>query len=170
MNLEHKISMIAAMGTRTRAIGIKNGLIWDLPEDRQRFREITKGHSCIMGRKTFDSIVSILGKPLPHRTNIVVTRDKVWSAEGAVAVESIEEGIHFAKLKPGNDEIFIIGGGQIYALGLPYADTLYLTLIDDDKEGDSFFPEYEQAFTKKKFEESKEYQGMKYTWVDLERP
>jgi len=169
--MEHCISMIAAIGNgrlHNRVLGKENKLLWHIPDDLKRFRSITKGHSCIMGRKTFESVVAILGKPLPNRTNIVVTRGE-WKHEGALAVNSIEDAIQLAKRKPGGEEVFIIGGGEIYVLGISYADKLYLTLIDDEKEGDSFFPEYERVFTKKTFEEKRDWNGMKYTWVDLER-
>lgn len=170
--MEHTISMIAAIGDgrlHNRVLGKENQLIWHIPDDLKRFREITKGHPCIMGRKTFESIVAILGKPLPNRTNIVVTRDKTWTAEGTFPVESMDEALALAKLKPGAEEVFIIGGGQMYALGLPYADKLYLTLIEDEKDGDSFFPEYTHLFKKKIYEEEREWNGLKYTWVDLVR-
>ncbi len=169
---KHCVSMIGAMGMgrlRNRVLGKDNKLIWHIPEDLKRFRSMTNGHPCIMGRLTFESIVAVIGKPLPNRTNIVITRDKDWNEEGAFSVVSMEEAIELAKLKPGNDEIFIIGGGQIYTLGLPYADKLYLTLVEDEKEGDSYFPEYERQFTKKTFEEEHEWNGIKYTWVDFER-
>ena len=166
---EHTISMIAAIG-KGRELGKGNDLLWHIPEDLKRFRAITNGHPCVMGRKTFESIVAILKKPLPNRTNIVVTRDKDWAYEGVLAVNTIEEAIQLAKRKPGGEEVFIIGGGQIYELGLSYADKLYLTLIDATKEADSFFPEYEKIFTKKVFEEAREFDELKYTWVDLARP
>ena len=165
---QHTISMIAAIG-KNRELGKGNELLWHIPDDLKRFRSITKGHPCIMGRKTFESILAIIKKPLPDRTNIVVTRDKKWSYEGVLAVDSIEDAIQLAKRKLGGEEVFIIGGAQIYELGLSYADKLYLTLIDDTKEADSFFPEYEKVFTKKVFEEAREFGGLKYTWVDLER-
>lgn len=170
--MDHKISMIAAIGDgrlHNRVLGSDNKLIWHIPEDLKRFREITNGHPCIMGRKTFDSIVAVVGGPLPNRTNIVITRDGKWAAEGAFPVVSMEEAIELAKIKPGNDEIFIIGGGEIYALGLPYADKLYLTLVHDEKEGDSFFPEYAGRFPKRKFVGDGEFEGIKYEWVDFER-
>nr|AIA17419.1 Dihydrofolate reductase [uncultured bacterium] len=154
---------------KNRELGKGNTLLWHIPEDLKRFRTITNGHPCIMGRKTFESIVAILGKPLPNRTNIVVTRDKNWTAEGAPSVQSMEDAIQLAKRKPGGEEVFIIGGGEIYALGISYADKLYLTLIDDSKEADSFFPEYAAAFKKKVYEEEKVHEGLKYSWVDLER-
>lgn len=165
---EHTISLIAAIG-KNRELGKGNELLWHIPDDLKRFRSTTKGHPCIMGRKTFESIVAILGKPLPNRTNIVITRDKNWSHEEAVALDSIEDAIQLAKRKPGGEEVFIIGGGEIYTLSLGYADKLYLTRIDDAKEADSFFPEYEALFKKKVFEELHEWNGLKYTWVDLVR-
>jgi dihydrofolate reductase len=166
--MEHTISMIAAIG-KNRELGKGNDLLWKIPDDLKRFRSLTKGHPCVMGRKTFDSIVAAIGHPLPNRTNIVVTRDKEWSHEGAIAVNSIEEGIQLAKRKLGGEEVFIIGGGQIYTEGIGYADKLYLTLIDDSKEADSFFPEYAAHFKKKVYEEEKVHEGLKYTWVDLVR-
>lgn len=156
--------MIAAIG-KNRELGKGNDLLWRIPEDLKRFRSLTKGHPIIMGRKTYESI----GRPLPERTNIVVTRDKDWSAEGVLPVASIDEAIQLAKIKPGNDEIFIIGGGQIYELGLPFADRLYLTLIEDFKDADSFFPEYEHLFKKKKIAGDGEFESVKYAWIDLER-
>jgi len=156
--------MIAAIG-KNRELGKGNDLLWKIPEDLKRFKEITKGHPIIMGRKTFDSI----GRLLPGRTNVVITRDSNWAVEGTFPIISMEKAIELAKLKPGNEEVFIIGGGQIYDLGLPYADKLYLTLIDDSKEADSFFPEYEHAFPKKKFIGDGAFEGVKYSWVDFER-
>jgi len=123
----------------------------------------------IMGRKTFESIVAIIGKPLPNRTNIVITRDKEWKYEDVLSVDSIEDAIQLAKRKPGGEEVFIIGGGQVYELGVSYSDKLYLTLIDDTKEADSFFPDYAAVFTKKVFEEYRDWNGLKYAWVDLVR-
>lgn len=170
-----RISMIAAIGRR-REIGKGNQLLWHIPDDLKRFRSLTNGHPCIMGRKTFESIVAIVGKPLPNRTNIVITRDTSYKgpsfAEDIAApiiVSSIEDAIQLGKRKSGGEEVFIIGGGEIYALGISYADKLYLTLIDDEKEGDSFFPEYEHIFKKKVYEEGREFEGTKYTWVDLGR-
>lgn len=166
--MEHRISMIAAIGAN-RELGKGNDLLWKIPDDLKRFRELTKGHPVVMGRKTFESILAIAGKPLPNRTNIVITRDLQWHSEGAFPVASIDEALSLAKLKPGSDEIFIIGGAQVYELGLPFADRLYLTLIEDSKEADTFFPEYEAWFKKKKFVGDGESDGVKYSWVDFER-
>lgn len=160
--------MIAAIG-KNRELGKGNELLWHIPDDLKRFRSLTNGHPCIMGRKTFDSIVAIIGKPLPNRTNIVITRDKEWKNEDVLSVDSIEDAIQLAKRKPGGEEVFIIGGGQIYELGVSFSDKLYLTLIEDTKEADSFFPEYAAVFTKKVFEEYRDWNGLKYAWVDLVR-
>lgn len=170
--MQPKISMIAAIGNgplHKRVLGKGNQLLWHIPEDLKRFKLITGGHPVVMGRKTFESIVASLGKPLPGRTNIVVTRDKEWSYEGVRAVYSIEEALELARNMPGSGEIFIIGGGEIYAQGLRYADKLYLTLIDDDKEGDVYFPEYEHVFKKRVHIDVGEHNGLSFTWIDLER-
>lgn len=156
--------MIAAIG-KNRELGNGNDLLWKIPEDLKHFKETTKGHSIIMGRKTFESI----GKALPNRTNIVITRDSKWAAPDAFPVVSIEEALELSKTKPGKEEVFIIGGGQIYELGLPYADRLYLTLIDAEKPADCFFPAYEHSFKKKMLMGEGEFEGTKYTWMNFDR-
>ncbi len=161
------ISIIAAMGNG-RVIGKDNTLLWHIPDDLKRFKALTLGHPVIMGRKTFESIVAVLGKALPGRTNIVVTRDVDWKYEGALVAHSLEDAIAQAK-EIDSDEIFIGGGAQLYAQALPHTNRLYLTLIDDDKDGDAYFPEYEQQFMRKISEESREWNGVHYTWIDLER-
>lgn len=160
---------IAAIGNN-RELGKGNELLWHIPDDLKRFKELSSGHPIILGRKTFESIVAILGKPLPGRTNIVVTRDSHWNFESVVTAGSVEEAIEKAKSAPGSEEIIIGGGAQIYAQALPFTDKLYVTLIDDSKEADSFFPAYEHLFTKKIFEEKREWNGLKYSWVDLVKP
>jgi len=170
--MKPRISTVVAIGSdqqHNRVIGDGNGLLWHIPDDLRRFKEITMGHPVIMGRKTFESILAILGKPLPGRTNIVITRDTVWSHEGAVAAHSLDEAIAMAA-EEDQEEIFIGGGGQVYNEALPYIERLYLTLIDDQKEGDAFFPAYEDIFTKKVFEEEREHNGLRYRWVTLDRP
>jgi dihydrofolate reductase len=162
------IRIVAAIG-RNRVLGKDNQLLWHIPDDLKRFKQLTLGHPIIMGRKTFESILSTLGKPLQGRTNIVVTRDAAWSHEGTIVASSMEDAIEKAKAAPGGDEIFIGGGGEIYRQALPLVDTLHLTLIEDDKEGDSYFPEYEKEFTKVVSEEVREHEGLKYRWLDLER-
>ncbi len=163
------VSAIAAIG-RGRVLGKDNQLLWHIPDDLKRFKELTLGHPVIMGRKTFESILAAIGKPLPGRTNIVVTRNIDFVNRYDVMVAgSVEGAIDKAKGAPGGEEVFIGGGGEVYRQALPFTDRLYLTLIDDEKEGDSFFPEYEEEFNNVIFEEDREYQGLQYRWVDLER-
>ena len=162
-----RICIVVAIGrdkNLNRVLGKENKLLWHIPDDLKRFKALTTGHPIIFGRKTFESI----GRVLPGRTNIVVTRDPNWSFEGVMVAHSLEEAIELAKALD-QEEIHIGGGGQLYQEALPLVDKLYLTLIDDEKEGDAFFPPYEDQFTKKTFEEQREWNGLKYTWVDLER-
>lgn len=161
------VAAVAAIG-KGRVLGKENKLLWHIPDDLKRFKELTKGHPIILGRKTFESIVSYLGKPLPDRLNIVVTRDPKWTYKGVIVVPSVEDALDAAK-ETDSDWISIGGGAQIYEAALPYTTRLCLTLIDAEAEGDAYFPEYEKEFTKKVFEEKREYNGTKYTWVDLER-
>ncbi|OGY25761.1 MAG: diacylglycerol kinase [Candidatus Woykebacteria bacterium RBG_16_43_9] len=162
-----KISIIAAIG-KNKELGKDNKLLWHIPGELPRFKKITTGHPIIMGRKTFGSI----GRPLPNRTNIVVTRDESYKAKGVLVAHSIEEAIEKAKENPseGGDssEIFVIGGGQIYKQALPLADKLYLTLVEGEYEADTFFPDYSQ-FKKVVYEEKKESEGLKYKFLELER-
>ena len=139
------IAMIAAL-SQSRCIGRDNQLPWDLPQEVRYFRDQTRGKPVIMGRKTFDS----LGKPLPQRRNIVITRQSDWAAPGVEVVSSMELalGLVEADHRAGR-EIMIIGGAEIYRLGLPLADRLYLTLIDQAFEGDAYFPEWDQAVWQK---------------------
>ncbi|KKW10368.1 MAG: Dihydrofolate reductase [Parcubacteria group bacterium GW2011_GWA2_49_9] len=198
-----KISIVVAVTGKNAAIGNGGKLLVRISEDLKRFKTLTKGHPVIMGRKTFESI----GRPLPERTNFVVTRNPDFRAEGVVVVNSLEEALQkAASLLPpsleggleggangkhpytsplslgspkdfpseegqGQNEIFIIGGGEIYKQGLPYTDKLYLTLVESDAEGDVFFPDWRKDFTKETFREERfdEKTGLKYTWVDLER-
>lgn len=161
------VSIIAALG-RNRVLGKDNRLLWHISEDLKRFKTLTLGHPCIMGRKTFESIFAILGKPLPDRTNIVVTRDPQWKSDGVVVAHSVEDALAKAE-ELDKKEAFVIGGAQIYEQALLSADRLYLTLIEDEKDGDAFFPEYESLFTKKVSEEEHEQGGLKYRWLTLEK-
>ncbi len=133
-----KISMIAAVG-KNRVIGKDNDLIWHLPDDMAYFMKTTTGHIVIMGRKNFESIPDKY-RPLPNRTNIIITRQDDYVAPGTEIVHSIEEALESAR-NADQEEVFIIGGGEIYSLGLPYSDLLYLTEIDESFDGDAFFPE-----------------------------
>jgi dihydrofolate reductase len=129
------ISIIVAMA-KNRTIGINNTLPWRCPEDLKHFKALTMGHHMIMGRKTFDSI----GKPLPGRTTVVVSRNRELKIEGCVVVHSLVDAVSACK---GDDEIFIVGGAELYAQALPLANTLYLTEIQTNIEGDAHFPEFD---------------------------
>ena len=119
-----------------RVIGKNNTLIWHLPADLKRFKALTTGHVIIMGRKTFESI----GKPLPNRTTIVISRQSDLQIEGVIITHSVEEAILKAKSVT-REDIFIVGGAEIYALSLPLADQILVTQLHDIFEGDAFFPE-----------------------------
>ncbi|WP_374351586.1 type 3 dihydrofolate reductase [Chitinimonas sp.] len=126
------LSLIAALA-RNHTVGINNALPWHLPDDLKYFKATTTGKPIIMGRKTYDSI----GRPLPGRHNIVVTRDANWQADGVTVVHSVADALAAAGDVP---EVFLIGGATLYREALPLADRLYLTEIDADFEGDAHFP------------------------------
>jgi dihydrofolate reductase len=134
-----RISLIVAMG-ENRVIGGNGHIPWRLPADFKHFKELTMGHPIVMGRKTFESI----GKPLPGRTNIIITRDASYQREGIVSVASPGAAVAASGDATGGDEIFVIGGAEIYKLFLPQADKLYITKVDGDFKGDAFFPEWEK--------------------------
>ena len=154
------ISLIAALG-KNRVIGNENKLIWSIPADMKRFREITTGKPVIMGTKTFESI----GRPLPKRKNIIITRDRDYKAEGCIVVNSPEESLKAA----GDGEVMVMGGAQIYAEFLPMAHKMYLTFIDEEFEGDAYFPEYDENEWEEARREEHENDGLRYYFVDLER-
>ena len=131
------ISLIVAMA-KNRTIGINNTLPWRCPEDLKHFKALTMGHHMIMGRKTFDSI----GKALPGRTTVIVTRNKNLSFDDCVIAYSLQEAINACV---GDNEIFIVGGAELYAQSLALADTLYITEIQQDVHGDAHFPEFDQS-------------------------
>ncbi len=130
------IKLIVAI-SKNRVIGDSNKLIWNLPADLKRFKEITTGHSIVMGRKTYESI----GRPLPNRRNIIITRDNTYQVEGCEIVNSIEESLLLT-----NSDCFIIGGGEIYKQSLYLVDKIYMTLVDEDFEGDTTFPELDKSW------------------------
>lgn len=152
--------MIAAL-SRDRGLGLGPDLLWWIPDDLKRFKEITTGHPVIMGQTTYESI----GKPLPNRTNIVLSLDEELEIPGCIVAHSLPEA--FKEAKKHHEEVFVIGGGSIYKQALPYADKLYLTLIDGEKEADVFFPEYEHLFTKELSREDRTYEDIHYSWVTL---
>ena len=126
------ISIIAAVA-RNGVIGGDNRLLWHISEDLKRFKTITMGHPVVMGRKTFES----LGRPLPGRENVVITRNRNYRAEGCRIAGSLNEATGFF---PPDEEVFVIGGGEVYAHALTCADRVYLTVIEHDYQGDTHFP------------------------------
>lgn len=151
------LSLIAAI-SKNHVIGNKGKVPWHITEDYIYFNKVTKGHPVIMGRKTHESI-SVFEKHkgwnsdnpeikehrlLPNRTNIIVTRQEGYSVPDAYVVKSIKDAIEVAKSMPGSEEVFIVGGGEIYKESINLADRIYLTVIDEEIEGDTFFPEFDE--------------------------
>jgi len=164
------ISIICALGTN-RAIGRGHELPWRIPEDLKRFKRITMGHPIVMGRKTHEAI----GRELPGRTNIVITRNPGRRAGGCVVCHSLDDALAAAqdaeaKRHPDKSpEVFIIGGGEIYAQALPRADRLCLTLVDDaPADADTFFPEY-SGFQLVSEGETHELDGIRYRFAEYAR-
>ena len=127
------IVMIAAVA-ENNALGKNNELVWHLPNDFKRFKTLTSGHHIIMGRKTFESFP----KPLPNRTHIVISRQEDYQPEGCIVVDSMEKAIEIC---PKNETTYIIGGGEIYVLGLPFTDKIEITRVHESFNADAFFPE-----------------------------
>ena len=130
------LSIIVAMA-KNRTIGLNNTLPWRIPEDLRHFKALTMGHHMIMGRKTFDSI----GKPLPGRTTVVVSRDRNLQIAGCIMARSMDEAIAACA---GDEKIFVVGGAELYRQALPLVDTLYITEIRQEVEGDARFPEFDR--------------------------
>lgn len=129
--------MVAAIA-ENNALGKDNDLLWHLPDDFKRFKQITSGHYIIMGRKTFESFP----KPLPNRTHVIITRQKNYHPEGCIIVDSMKKAMEAC---PKDETIFIIGGGEIYTLGMDFADTIELTRVHENFEADTFFPEIDNT-------------------------
>lgn len=166
MNSTHSIIAIAGIGAHTRALGYQNKLLWHLPADLQHFKDATKGHPIIMGSKTWDSLPI---QPLPGRSNIVLSRNGTHTRGAAYDATTPEQAIERAKTLPGAEKIYIVGGGQIYTLFLPYCDALDVTLIQEPEGtiADTFFPEYAPLFTEISREEH-EQNGLHFaftTWT-----
>ena len=141
-----------------------NHIPWRIPSDLKRFQEITMRHPIILGRTTFETMKN----PLKNRTNIVITRNPNYQAFGCPVVHSVDEAIKWASVCE-KEEIFIVGGAQIYTEGLPFADRLYLTVVEGSFDGDILFPEYEKEFTKIIHTENHEENGFKFKFINLER-
>ena len=147
------INIIAAVG-KNLELGKDNKLIWHIPEDLRYFKEMTTNKTIVMGRKTYESI----GKPLPNRKNIVLTRQNI-KIDNVEVINDIEQVFDI------NDDIFIIGGETIYKLFLPYADHLYLTEIEDEREADSYFPSFDKQKYKKEIIKKDKYNNIDYSFV-----
>lgn len=160
----NQISIVVAI-SENNAIGKDNQLLWHLPADLKHFKNITTGHTIIMGRKTYDSI----GKPLPNRRNIIITRQKDLNLEGVEVVNSLEEALSLSK---DEEEVFIIGGAEIYKQSIAVSHRIYLTRIHQEFEADAFFPELDDE-TWKEVEKvdhlPDEKNKFAYTFSTLER-
>lgn len=157
-----KLSSIVAIANN-RVIGVDNTLPWHLPEDLKRFRALTMGHHIIMGRKTYDS----LGRLLPGRTTVIVTRNPNYKVEGALVANSLEAAIALCK---GDDEAFLIGGAELYQDGLKLSNRLYITQIDLSGTGDAYFPEYSlNEWQEISREAHVSEQGLSFNYVTYER-
>ena len=157
-----KISIVVA-ASENLVIGYKNALPWHISEDLKHFKQITINHSVVMGRKTFESI----GKPLKERRNIVVSRDRTLKIEGAEVVNSLDEAIHQTK---NENEIFIIGGEQIYKMAMPIATNLHITKVYCTVEGDAFFPTFDVSDWKILTQnDMKTNEELKFSFIHYER-
>ena len=157
------VAIIVAIG-ENNAIGKNNQLLWHMPNDLKHFKDVTSGRTIIMGRKTFDSV----GKPLPKRRNIVVTRQDI-TIPGCEIVKSIEDGLALCK---GEDEVFIGGGAEIYKLAMHLTDRIYLTIIHKSFDADTFFPEIDKSEwkeVKREDFEPDEKNPLPYSFITLER-
>ena len=167
-----RISAIAALSEQNRALGKQNQLLWRIPGDLKRVRELTMGHPIIMGRRTMESLVSMVGTALPGRTNIVLSHKLDKPQKGFDIVHSVEEALALAQNSPaGNSEIFIFGGARTYELFLKkhLINRLYLTVVRDEPEADSFFPDYSEFKNVVQKSEVMQSDGLSYYYLTLER-
>jgi len=163
-----EVVIIAALSKGGRVIGIANKLPWHFPEDLKRFKRLTVGHTVLMGRKTFDSIVSRNGKPLPDRRNIVLSKNKTYPRFPEVDIfKSFTEAVNALR---DEKKVFIIGGESLFAKGLEVADRLELTVVADEYEGDAFFPPYEHLIGREfKLNSSEQSTGCRFeTYLRIE--
>ncbi len=158
------ITIIAA-AAENNALGKDNDLVWHLPDDFKRFKRLTSGHHIIMGRKTFESFPKLL----PDRTHVIITRKDDYKPEGTIVVNSLEEALKVSKL---DEQPFIIGGGEIYKMGMDKADRIELTRVHGKFEADTFFPkidENEWALVNEQFHEKDEKHNHSFTYLTYER-
>lgn len=159
------ISIIAAIG-ENRELGKDNKLLWNISEDMERFRGITTGHPVIVGQNTFESI----GRPLPDRVNIILTKDEGYKADGAFVAHTPEEALQVAQYESPGTEIFVIGGAMVYKTYMPFVHKLYLTIVHATfKDADTFFPPYEYDFSHEVFRDKRSNGVYSYTFLELER-
>ncbi len=159
------LTAIAAVA-QNGVIGNNNDLIWHLPDDLKHFKNLTKGHTIIMGRKTWESIGA---RPLPLRTHIIITRNSDYAAQGAHVVSTLAEALELAKE---DDQPYIVGGGEIYQLAMPYLNRMELTIVHHDFEGDTHFPNYteeEWKTTHTERHEADERHAYPFTFITLDR-
>jgi dihydrofolate reductase len=159
------LTAIAAVA-QNGVIGNNNDLIWHLPDDLKHFKNLTKGHTIIMGRKTWESIGA---RPLPHRKHIIITRNSDYVAEGATVVTTLAEALDLAK---DDDQPFIVGGGEIYQLAMPYLNRMELTVVHHNFEGDTHFPNYTEAeweVTQSEKHEADDRHAFAFTFLQLNR-
>lgn len=157
--------VLIAAASENNTLGKNNELIWHLPTDFKRFKELTSGHHIIMGRKTFESFP----KPLPNRTHIIITRQLDYKAEGCIVVSSMEQAIAAC---PKDQTIFIIGGGEIYQLGMDFATHIELTRVHIQSDGDAFFPEFDKnqwQLTHSEFHKKDEKHAFDFTFESFVR-
>lgn len=159
-----RIALIAALGTKTRVIGKNKALPWHIPDDLKRFKALTLGHPVIMGRRTYESI----GKPLPGRLNIVVSATPLHAPSDVVVAPSVADALARAGQEK-TDEVFVIGGGQVYAQTIDLADRLYLTLVHDDAAGDVLFPAYDHLPFTEMAREERTDGNLHYTFITYDR-
>ena len=150
-----RIVLVAAVADNG-VIGRDGDIPWHLPEDLRHFREVTTGHTVVMGRVTFESI----GRPLPKRTNIVITRDPAWSAEGVVVVRCLEEALSSA----GGEQVMVMGGAQVYEAAMPLADVQILTEVHQSPAGDTSYPEFDREQWRETRREP--HDGYDFVWLE----
>ncbi|MDW0115419.1 dihydrofolate reductase [Sporosarcina thermotolerans] len=158
------ISLLVAVDLN-RVIGVDNKMPWHIPEELKYFKEVTMGKAIVMGRKTYESI----GRPLPGRLNIIITRNEGYSVEGAEVLHDLNAAIE--RGKEYSEEVVIIGGAEIFNLSMPMADRLYITVIRNSYEGDTFFPEYNDG-NWKLISESEDHhtaEGIPYSYLIYDR-
>lgn len=162
MTAGQQVVLVAAVADNG-VIGLDGDIPWSIPDDLKHFRAVTSGHTVVMGRKTFDS----LGRPLPHRTNVVVTRDRGWARDGVVVVHDVVEAIDLAREWPG--DVMVMGGAQVYAAALPQATHQVLTEVHLAPAGDTHYPDWDRADWVETERRPGESDGVTYDFVWWER-